>query len=88
MNTTLVLQNLKCEGCANTILKKIANCEGVSNPKIDVQKNSLQIDHISHNALMGLYMSLKTIGYPVEGETNSIINKTRSFMSCAIGKMT
>lgn len=64
MKVELILQNLNCEECAKTILKKATNIEGISNPKIELKKNSLIVDCISHNALMGLKMSLSEIGYP------------------------
>lgn len=66
MTTELILQNLICEGCANTIIKRISQSEGISNLKMDVEKRAITVDFISHNALMGLYMDLATIGYPVE----------------------
>ena len=64
MKAVLKLQNLNCQDCANTILKKATSTEGISNPKIELIKNSLTVDCISHNALMGLKMSLSEIGYP------------------------
>lgn len=86
MKTELILQNLKCEGCASTILKTAVSIEGISNPKINSSKSLLTVDFMSHNALMKLYLKLASIGYPVEGETNTIIDKAKSYVSCALGK--
>ena len=36
MNTSIVVQNLKCGGCANTITTKLAEIENISEITIDV----------------------------------------------------
>ncbi len=73
MKVELILQNVSCEACANTILDKARSTDGISNPKIELIKNSLTIDCISHNALMGLKMGLKEIGYPVINECHIVL---------------
>lgn len=62
MKAELTLQNLACDGCVDTILKKVENAVGVSNPKINVEKSTLEVECISYNALLGLEMSLAAIG--------------------------
>jgi copper chaperone CopZ len=44
MTTTVVIQNLKCGGCAHTITKNLQTLEDVSQLEIDVEN-----DRISYN---------------------------------------
>lgn len=32
--------------------------------------------------------TLSSLGYPIKGETNPLTKKAKSFVSCAVGKMT
>ncbi|WP_127846253.1 heavy-metal-associated domain-containing protein [Psychroflexus aestuariivivens] len=87
MQTNIIIQNLKCGGCASTITKKIQTIDGVSNLNIDVEKSSIQFEYDSNNILENVKIQLTKLGYPAEGDQNSIINKAKSFVSCATGRM-
>ncbi|MCF6307912.1 MAG: heavy-metal-associated domain-containing protein [Flavobacteriaceae bacterium] len=87
MNTTIVVQNLKCGGCANTITTKISTLENVSNVMVDVATSSVSFDTNSEEDIATVKNKLTAIGYPAEGENNNVISKAKSFVSCATGKM-
>jgi copper chaperone CopZ len=87
MTTTLNIQNLKCSGCANTILTKLSNLDKVSGVTVDVENNSVTFDYQDDFALHEVKETLKSNGYPEEGENNPLVTKAKSFVSCAIGKM-
>ena len=36
MTTIIKIQNLKCGGCANTIIKKVSDIENVTNVNVNV----------------------------------------------------
>lgn len=61
MKAELTLQNLECDGCADIILQQAEKAEGISNPKINFSKGTLEVECISYNALLGLEMSLAEI---------------------------
>jgi len=87
METPIKVQNLKCSGCANTIQKKLTYLEGVENVMVDIENKLVTITHQNSFSLETLVSELKAIGYPMEGEENSLGAKATSMISCAIGKI-
>lgn len=87
MKTTIIIQNLKCGGCAHTITTKLAALENVENISVDVETSAVSFETKSKEAISLIKDKLAAIGYPVEGEDNSIVSKAKSFVSCATGKM-
>jgi len=87
MNTKFFIQNLKCGGCAKTITKKLTDLDNVTNIKVDVDESSVAFNYKDELDLAVVIETLKENGYPVEGDENSLGTKAKSFVSCAIGKM-
>jgi len=87
MIDTVHLQNLKCEGCKTTILNKINTLKGISNINLDINSKEFTFEYTTHNAYEGLRNLLNELGYPFQGENNNLIHKTKSYISCAIGKL-
>lgn len=87
METTLYIQNLKCGGCANTITKNLTSLEGIENIIVNVEESSVGFSYSNENQLTAVKDKLKTLGYPEDGEANSLGSKAKSYVSCAIGKM-
>ena len=87
METPIKVQNLKCGGCANTIQQKLISLQGVENVTIDVENKLVHITHQDSVSFEILANKLKAIGYPMEGEENSLGAKATSMVSCAIGKI-
>jgi copper chaperone len=87
MKTTLNIQNLKCGGCAITITKNLSSLEGIDNIAVNVEENAVSFSYSNENQLTAVKDKLKTLGYPEDGEANSLGSKAKSYVSCAIGKM-
>jgi copper chaperone len=87
MKTTLYIQNLKCGGCANTITKNVSSIDAVTEVLVNVEKSDVSFDYPSEEKLIEVKEKLKTLGYPEDGEANSLGSKAKSYVSCAIGKM-
>ena len=87
MRTELYIQNLKCDGCAHTIITKLSELNGVSNVSVDVESSIVSFEHVSEDIINSTVDKLASLGYPVEGDKNSVISKTKSFVSCAVGRM-
>ena len=85
--TTLEILNLKCGGCANTIKKGILSIEGVTDVSVDVETSTVTIDTKDNSVLTNVKNKLSMMGYPEVGDSNTIIHKAKSFVSCATGKM-
>ena len=87
MNSTIVIQNLKCGGCASTITTKISAIENISNVTVDLETSAVSFEAVSEEDTISVKNKLAAIGYPEEGENNSVVSKAKSFVSCATGRM-
>jgi len=87
MNTTLEIQNLKCGGCANTIINKLSNLKGVQKVAVDNDTNTVSFDYENKDVLLATQDLLAKLGYPIVGEKNAITTKAKSFVSCAVGRI-
>ncbi len=85
MEQQFIVENIKCSGCSNSIrtdLLKIPKVEGVS---VDIDAGCITITgNPDRNAVVAI---LNDMGYPETGH-NTLIKKAKSYVSCAIGKMT
>jgi len=87
MNNRIYIQNLKCGGCANTIIKNISQIESISNVEVNIDANAIIFDSVTGAGIEEVKIILKKIGYPESGEANSLGSKAKSYVSCAVGKM-
>ena len=87
METTIYVQNLKCGGCANTIAKNVNAIEKITNVKVNVEESSVSFNFETEANLAEVKNKLQSLGYPEDGEANSLGSKAKSYVSCAIGKM-
>jgi copper chaperone CopZ len=87
METIIYVQNLKCGGCANTITKNIASIENVTNLVVNVEESSVVFNYENDANLAEVKNKLQSLGYPEDGQANSLGSKAKSYVSCAIGKM-
>lgn len=87
MNTRLEIQNLKCGGCANTIITKLSNLIGIQKVVVDNNTNTVSFDYENEKTLLASQRLLAKLGYPVVGKKNAITTKAKSFVSCAIGRL-
>jgi copper chaperone len=87
MTTTLEIQNLKCGGCAHTIISKLNNLEGIQNVSVETNSNTVSFENELASEVESATKLLSKLGYPVSGDVNSIGKKAKSFVSCAVGRM-
>ena len=87
MKTTLYIQNLKCGGWANTITKNVSSIDAVTEVSVNVEENSVSFDYPTEEKLIEVKEKLKVLGYPEDGEANSLGSKAKSYVSCTIVKM-
>ena len=88
MKTTVHIQNLTCGGCVNTISKKLNSLDDVSEVTIEVEDNSVTFEYSEAHTLEVVKKTLADIGYPEDGEANTLTSKAKSYVSCAFGKIT
>ena len=87
MKTTLYIQNLKCGGCANTITKKISTLDAITDVSVNVEESCVSFVYTTEEKLIEVKEKLKALGYPEDREANSLGSKAKSYVSCAIGKI-
>lgn len=85
--TTLHIQNLKCGGCAHTISTRLAELEGITDVVVDNDADAVSFSYSTQRFKENAVKLLSSLGYPVQGEANSLSKKAKSFVSCAVGRM-
>lgn len=90
MRKTIQVENVKCSGCSSTLKSKLKDKFGVIEVNLEKMPREITLE-ISDDRLEELHKDLKSLGYPVSGETFGFIEdtsmKAKSFVSCAIGKV-
>jgi len=87
MKITKVIQNLKCGGCAHTIISSLNGLDNISDVQINVETSQVSFNFLTEVDKKVVCQKLKSLGYPVVEEENSLGLKAKSFISCAIGKI-
>lgn len=86
METKVYIENLKCGGCAATIKKGILSVENVTDVNVNIEDSLVSVTS-SKDVTENVKEKLSKMGYPEVGDTNTIVHKAKSFVSCATGKM-
>ncbi|MCL5128284.1 MULTISPECIES: heavy-metal-associated domain-containing protein [unclassified Algibacter] len=86
MKTSIIVQNLKCGGCANTISTKLSDIKNISDIKVHVDESKVSFNYINEADALAVKEKLKNIGYPSVEDDNNLVSKAKSFVSCATGK--
>lgn len=87
MNTTINIQNLKCGGCANTIITKLSELKNISAVTVNNETDAVSFNYTNEDDLNLAKDTLARIGYPTVGDKNSVLSKAKSFVSCASGRI-
>lgn len=87
MRKTIEIQNLKCGGCANTVITKLNTLDAINNVEVEVETSKVSFDYRYSNDLVFVEKKLSQLGYPPIGLDNPLTAKAKSFVSCAVGKM-
>ena len=87
MKTTIKIQNLKCHGCANTITKKLNLLKNISEVEVNNDEQTVTFLYNNEADLVSVKSTLQSLGYPEFSEINSMGEKAKSFVSCALGRV-
>ncbi len=89
MQKTYEVHNVKCEGCANTLINSLKKDFGEVTVNLDGNPRQITLD-IEESKEEELKIKLRTLGYPLTNDELSGLKKAtttaKSFVSCAIGK--
>jgi copper chaperone CopZ len=81
----IFVENIKCGGCMTSIQHALLKIKGIE--KVEIDKEAEKISLMGHNYELGeVLASLNSMGYPQNGE-NTLFKQAKSYVSCAVGKM-
>ena len=84
MELQIIVENIKCGGCMNSIQTALLKLENVEKVTIDKETETITIiGTIEKNLVI---KKLNELGYPEKGD-NSLLKIAKSYVNCAIGKM-
>jgi len=89
MNHVIEIENLKCGGCANTIVKGLTALSGVTQVEVDHDQSAVRF-MADPQHLAAVKEKLAAMGYPERGSVTGLtagIATAKSFVSCAIGRV-
>ncbi len=89
MTYQIQVENIKCGGCANSISSKLAEIDGVEGIQVDVDAGMVNVEGSAETQSV-VTESLLKMGYPESGSVEGIkaaAAKAKSFVSCAVGRM-
>lgn len=82
--------NVKCGGCANTLIKSLKEEFGDVEVNLELHPRQITLD-IEDSKKEALKLKLRSLGYPLTSDELSGFEKAtttaKSFISCAIGKI-
>ena len=89
MSWTVTVENIKCGGCANSIRKALTAIPGVTGVDVDIEEGDVRVQ--AEEAMRAAVTKrLLELGYPKSGAVSGIGSaaaKAKSFVSCAIGRV-
>ena len=83
------IDNLKCGGCARSILKGLSEVAGVSEVEVDRDHQAVRFSG-QESVRAQVADKLRSMGYPEKGSLQGLqagVANAKSFVSCAIGRM-
>ena len=82
---TIFVENIKCAGCMTSIKNALLKIKGIAKVEIDQGEEKISLMGNKYE-LSEVLASLNSMGYPQQGD-NTIFKQAKSYVSCAIGKM-
>jgi copper chaperone len=80
------VENIKCGGCINGIKNALLAFPGVKSVEIILDEEKIIMQ--GENLVREIYIKkLDSMGYPEKGN-NTFVKEAKSYVSCAIGKVT
>jgi copper chaperone CopZ len=90
MKQTFEVLNVKCGGCANTLIKSLADEFGEVSVDLECEPRKITLD-VEEDQIEKLKLKLRSLGYPLTTDELSTVQTltttAKSFVSCAVGKM-
>lgn len=82
----IIVDNIKCNGCATSVKNKLMKLHGVQDVVVDVEKGLVSIDGLEEERRTEAIDALASMGYTEPGKGN-MIDSAKSYVSCMIGRV-
>lgn len=82
----IMVANLKCTGCATTVVKELMKLEGVRKVEVDVDHDVVDVVYEDTDRTK-IIDRLHDLGYPEATEKNGLLLQLKSYASCMIGRV-
>ena len=83
----ILVANLKCSGCANTIKRNISEMPGVLYVEVDADTDTVSVSYEDSLQRDSITKKLSSLGYPEATEENGLLMQLKSYASCIIGRI-
>lgn len=83
----ILVANLKCSGCANTIKRNISEMPGVQTVEVDADTDTVTVAYEDSLQRDSITKKLSSLGYPEATEENGLLMQLKSYASCIIGRI-
>jgi copper chaperone len=83
----ILVANLKCSGCVNTITKKVSEIAGVHKVIVDPEQDAVTVEYDETTPRTEITKTLHSLGYPEATEENGLLLQLKSYASCMIGRI-
>jgi copper chaperone CopZ len=83
----ILVANLKCSGCANTITNKVGELKGIHSVVVDPEKDMVTVNYEESLSRDIITAKLLSLGYPEATAENGLLTHLKSYASCMIGRM-
>lgn len=83
---SIIVDNLKCGGCANRITQSLMKRGGVSQVNVDVDSSVINVTYADEIKKEEILDALLQLGYPEQGEGGTK-EKIKSYVSCMVGRI-
>lgn len=85
MKYEVLVENIKCGGCANSIEKLVHQVKSVEIVSVDIENGKVEFES-ENDVLEKVKEKLAKAGYPEIGKGN-LLHSATSYVSCMIGKL-
>ena len=83
----ILIANLKCSGCANTITSKLLELDGMESVVVDPETDTVSVSYNTPLLRSGITEKLLSLGYPEATAENGLLTQLKSYASCMIGRI-
>lgn len=83
----IVIANLKCSGCENTIKTKLSEIKGVESVAVNQEEDAVTIHFNGAATKEDFTKKLHSLGYPEATEENGLLLQLKSYASCMAGRI-